>query len=140
MQKNDMAEKRRLIIEGDEIPGLVSVAEKALEDGVIEVPEFARLRRIRNGVRSIPEVEVVYKLGRDTETLEFFQSWYDDHLQLDVVEVRTDASGTEFARRLWPLTEISRFVDPVFDGAAVEYARLTVTMLPFDILFIRSEV
>ena len=90
MQKNDLSEKKQLIIDGAELAGLISVAEKPLAD--------------------------------------------------TVTEIRTDASGTEFARRLWPATEISTFTDPPYDAANVVFAQVTVIMLPFDILFIPSEV
>ena len=68
-QRNDLAEKKKVTWDGEEITGLVSVGTLPLEDGAIDVPEFNYIRKIRNGQRTIPELQMVYKLQRDSKAI-----------------------------------------------------------------------
>lgn len=133
MQRNDMAEKKRILIDGEEIPGLVSIAEIPLEKGQLEVPEFAKIRRIQNGISTMPAIEMTYKIARDTETLDFFKDWYFGDEQKDVTIIRTDGAGVEFARTLMPSCECVRYVEPEFDAANPVFAQVRVTILPWDV-------
>ena len=54
MQRNDLAEKKRVLIDGEEIPGLVYLGAIPLEKGQLEVPEYDRVRRIQNGISTVP--------------------------------------------------------------------------------------
>ena len=83
-QRNDLAEKKRVEFDGVEVPGLVNIAEVPLEKGQLEVPEFSRIRKIQNGISTIPAVEAVYKIAKDTNTLEFFRTWYFEDEVKDV--------------------------------------------------------
>lgn len=135
-QRNDMAEKKRVEYDGDEIPGLVNFQEITLERGQLEVPEFDRIRRIQNGITTIPAIEMTYKLGRDTNTLAFFRDWWNQNLQIDVTVIRTDASGSEFARTLLQSCELVRFQEPAFDAASPTFAQIAVTLAPWEIISI----
>ena len=139
MQRNDMAEKKKILIDGVELPGLVNFQEITLEKGQIDVPEFKKIRKIQSGITTIPAVELTYKTARDTNTLQFLKNWYFDDEVHDVVVVRTDASGAEFARTLLPSCECVRYQEPAFDAASPTYAQCPVTVLPWDVIPIEAE-
>lgn len=133
-----MAEKKRVFIDGQEIAGLVKMGEILVEMGTIEVPEFHRIRVIKNGMKKIPIVEFTYKIVRGTETQKFFRDWFYDDLDHDITIVRTDATGEEFARTLMPGCECIQYQEPEFDGANPTYAQLHVKIVPWDVLPIDS--
>lgn len=134
-----MAEKKRVLIDGEEIPGLVNVQEITLEKAQIEVPEFKKIRRIQSGITTIPAIELTYKLARGTSTHKFMKDWYFNDEQHDVTIVRTDASGAEFARTLLPSCECVRYQEPAFDASAPVYAQVPITIAPWDVLPIDAE-
>jgi hypothetical protein len=134
MQLNDMAEKKRVLIDGVEIPGLVDVGEILIEKGLIEVPEYHRIRQIQNGIKKIPVVTAVYKIQRGTPTLKFFRDWFFKDEDHDVIVIRTDALGTEFARTLLPNCESVKYYEPPFTGASPVFAQIQVTWVPWDVI------
>ncbi len=137
-QRNDLAEKKKVMIDGVEIPGLLNVQEIPLEKGQLEVPEFSKIRRIQNGMSTIPPVELTYKIQRDTETLDFMKGWYLNDESKDVTIIRTDGSGIEFARTLLPQSECVRYYEPPYDAAAPTFAQVQITLCPWDILPIEA--
>ncbi|MHC4717628.1 MAG: hypothetical protein ACYS5V_11710 [Planctomycetota bacterium] len=139
MQRNDMAEKKRVLFDGEEIPGLTNIQEIPMEKGQLEVPEFHRIRRIQNGITTIPAVEMTYKIAKDTNTLKFFRDYFNNDEDHDVTIVRTDAAGTEFARTLLPSCECVRYLEPGFDAANPTYAQVQVTLTPWDVIPIDAE-
>jgi len=139
MQPNDLAEKKRVYIDGEEIPGLVYAGAIRLEKGTLEVPEFSRIRTIQNGISKIPPYELRYKIARGTSTLNFFNDWYNNDEIKDVTIVRTDAHGVEFARKLLSQCECHVKEDPETDSANPGYAMITVIILPFDITDLDAE-
>ena len=139
MQENSMAEKKRVMIDGEEIPGLVYVGSIRLEKGTLEVPEFSRIRTIQNGIKKIPPLELRYKINRGTNTLQFFQDWNDDDEIKDVTIIRCDAHGTEFARKLLQQCECHVVEDPETDSSNPGYAMVTAIILPFEITDLEAE-
>lgn len=133
-QRNDLAEKKKVMIDGVEIPGLLNVQEIPLEKGQLEVPEFSKIRRIQNGMATIPPVELTYKIQRDTETLDFMKEWFLKDESKDVTIIRTDGSGVEFARTLLPQSECVRYYEPPYDAAAPTFAQVQITLCPWDIV------
>lgn len=131
-QRNDQAEKKRVLWDGIEIPGLVSVADIPREKGTVDVPSFNRIRTIQNGIITIPTIEMVYKLERDSIALAFWESFYDNNEIHDGVIIRTDGHGVEFSRRLIPACECFGLTDPAYDAAAPDYAKFTVLVAPWD--------
>jgi len=134
MQRSDQAEKHRVLIDGVEIDGLVNVGEYSLEKGQIEVPEFKKIRIIQNGISKIAPIMLTYKIKKDSETLKFFREWYMNDETKDVTKIRTDATGTEFARTLYQSCECVRYYEPAFDGAAPTYAQVQVTLAPYEVI------
>jgi hypothetical protein len=139
VQRNDLAEKKRVLIDGEEIPGLVSFAEIPLEKGQLEVPEFKKIRRIQNGITTIPAIQITYKISKDTNTLQFMKDWYFNDEEHDVTVIRTDASGTEFARTLLPSCECVRYYEPPYDAGNPTYAQVQITISPWDVIPIDAE-
>ena len=133
MQSNDMAAKSRLLFDGEEIPGLVRVAEIPLERGEIEVPEVGKIRRIENGIETIPAIEVTYKTARGTNTRGFFRTWWQQQDQKDVTLIRVDSTGTEFERLTLSDCQLRSLVDPETDHANPTYAQIRATIVPWDV-------
>ena len=132
MQENSMGEKVKIEWDGSETPGLVNVNERAREKAGIEVPFFDLIRTISNGVSKIPPLELVYRVDRGTKTLDFFQSWYDNNEVKDGVLIRYDSHGAEFERILLPECECSKVGEPAYDASSPEYAKVNITILPWD--------
>lgn len=139
MQTNAMAEKKKIEVDGVELPGLVSVGEYKLEKSRIEVPSFNRLREIQSGIIKIPAIELKYKVERSSNTLEFYENWYLKNESHDVTIIRTDADGVEFSRRLLPDCECVDFTDPAYDASNPEYASVTVSLVPWDFKMLKAE-
>jgi len=134
MQANEMVEKKRSIIDGEEIAGLVYAGELVLEKGSVEIPEFRKIRTVQNGITKYPPYELKYKLNRGTNTKNFFQDWYSGDEIKDVTIIRTDAHGVEFERVLLSQCECLKIqLMPESDLASPAYAQMSVTILPWEI-------
>jgi hypothetical protein len=129
-----MAEKKRVLVDGIEVAGLVRVGELVLEKGTIEVPEFKKIRLIQNGITKIPVIELTYKVQRDSETLKKLRQWYNEDEVHDVIIIRTDAGGTEFARTLLQACESVLYQEPEFDGANPTYAQVKQKWVPYEVI------
>lgn len=133
MQEGSVAQKAKVIIDGEEIPGLVKLGEVSREKGTIEVPTPFKIVKIQSGVDTMPEVACTFETRRDTKTRKLLHDWYNKNEQHDVTVVYFDAGGTEFARYLWPSTECKKFTIPETDHSSPSYAKVDVTFLPQDI-------
>lgn len=133
MQQNSMAQKVRLLIDGDELPGLVKLGEISLEKGMIDVPGFRRIYKIATGVTTMPAIPATFETRRSTSTRKTLNDWYNKDEQHDVTIIWCDAGGVEFARDLWEAVECSVKKIPETDLANVSYARMEVTFIPYDI-------
>lgn len=139
MQKNDLAEKKRILVDGEELPGLVYVGEVNREKGQIEVPEFAHTRRIQNGVTTVPPVELRYKIQRETNTRQFLLDWYNLNEEHDVTLISTDATGAEIERTLMRASECVQHSKPEYDASSPVFSQVTITIAPWDIVTIDPE-
>ncbi len=137
-QSYDMAEKNRVYIDGEEIPGLVNFGEVTLEVNQIEVPEFEVIRLIDSGVKKIPAVELTYKISRESKTLKFLQNWFFNKESHDITKVRVDADGVEFARTLFPSSRCVGYTEPGYDAASPTYAQCKIRVAPWDIFPVQS--
>lgn len=132
-QRNDLALKRRVLIDGNELPGLVSVGEIAFEKNVIEAPEFNFIRNIQNGITKVPQFDLVYKLDKGSATLPFLRSWYMENESHDVTVIDTDATGQPFMQYICSSCECTKLSDPEYDAKAPDYARYTIHVVPYDV-------
>ena len=139
MAKSDQVEKKRLLVDGEELEGLIGIDEYVIEDDVVDIPGLNKVVPVRNGVKKIPPIPATYKINRNSKTLKFFQDWYNKNESKEVTIIRTDSSGNEFARELWPNTEVSKLNAPAYDAAAPVAAQVLVTFLPEDIIEIGAE-
>lgn len=128
-QKNDMALKRRLFIDGEEIPGLVEVSDLLDEEGSIEVPSFNRKGNIKDGVKMLAPLECVYKIQRDTNTQKFYHDWFIKNELHDVKIINTDGVGSEVDFWLLPDCECSKFTERAYNAGSVEFFGIGVTII-----------
>jgi len=133
MQKNAMAEKRKILVDNTELPGLVKVAGLPLEEGTIEVPGFNIKRSIQNGVIVVAPFDATYKLERSTKTRDFLNNWKMNREQHDVTIIQCDASGQEFGRYLAPQCGLSKLDPGEADLGNPNYAHLDITFVPYDL-------
>ena len=137
--KSDQVEKKILLIDGQELPGLIGIDEYIIEDDVVNIPGRDKVIPVRNGVKKIPSIGATYKINRNSETLKVLQDWYNKGTVMDVTLIRTDGAGNEFKRELWPNTEISKINAPAYDANTPVAAQAIVTFLPEDIIDIAAE-
>lgn len=137
--KNDMVEKKRLFVDGEELQGLISIDEYPIEKGSAQIPSFNKVVEVVNGVVTIPLVNATFKISRDSKTMRILKDWFEDGSTKDCVLVRTDGSGKEFARELWPNTELKKNHSGAYDGAEPTTAMQLVTFAPEDIKQIDPE-
>jgi len=134
MQENAMAEKKKNFWDGDEQPGLVSVEEIPREKRTVEVPSFSVIRDLNSGITKLPPLNMVYKIERNTTTRKFFEDFYTKNQVKELEIVRTDADGIEFARKLYPYCECVKISEPSYDAANPNYASISITVVPWDII------
>lgn len=138
--KSDLTEKRIIEVDGEELPGLVNMSE--YEDSFLSVvvPGQDRNVPVKSHVRVIPEIDAIFKIQRNSQTLQILQDWYINKGEThNVVIIRTDGGGDEFKRELWPNTEILKFNGPGYDASAPTYAQIMVRFAPENITFISPE-
>ena len=134
MQTNEMAEKKRVKWDGVEVPGLVKVGEIVREKRTTEVPGFRRIRDVQSGIEKLPQLPFIYKLERNTNTLEFFENFFDDNEAKDCEIIRTDAHGDEFDRKSYTGCEVISIGEPEYDAANPTYAQIPVTTTIYNIV------
>ena len=134
MQSNEMAEKKKGLYDGVEVPGLVNVSEITREKSVISVPSFRRIREIQSGIVKMPQLTLIYKLERGKNTLSFFEDFFDNDEVKDLELIRTDAHGVEFNRKMYQQCEVMSITEPAYDAASPDYAKVTVVLVPYDIV------
>lgn len=138
--KSDMTEKRILLVDGEELPGLVSMAEYTDEHTTVRVPGRDKDVPVKSGVRVIPEVDAVFKVQRNSQTMKILEDWYKTNGEThDVTIIRTDGGGSEFKRELWPNTELCKFNGPGYDASGPTYAQIMVRFAPEDIIYLSAE-
>lgn len=135
-QRNDQALKRKVLVDGVEYAGLVSVSEIKFEKSIIEAPEFNYVRNIQNGITKIPQFDLVYKLDVGSVTLGFLRDWYFNNETKDVLIKDTDATGTVFQQFICTGCEMSAISDPEYDAGNPGYAKFTVHLLPYSITMV----
>jgi len=133
MQKNDMARKIKIEIDGLERANLVHVGAIERNQVTAEVPEFAKLKTIITGVDTIPPIDFGFKYTRDSETKQFIKDWYVKNQIKNVILVEVDGSGSEIDRITLLQCECSKYSLPEYAAEAPNYYRIDITLLPYDI-------
>lgn len=126
MQTNDMALKRKILYDNEEIKGLVETSEIADKQGTVEVPGFSRMFEIIDGVAKFQPVDMVYKIQRDTNTKSFFYNWFKNKEHHDVTVINTDANGAEVNRWLLRNCELPEYSERAYNAAGIEFFGIAV--------------
>lgn len=129
-----MVEKKKVKWDGVEIPGLVSVSEITREKRTVEVPFFDKIVDVQSNITKMPQITFVYKIERGRNTLEYFETFFAKNEVHDCEIIRTDAHGVEFNRKVYQDTEVMSDVEPSYDAASPDYAKVTFTVTVNDIV------
>lgn len=129
MQKNDMALKRKVLIDGEEVPGLVESSALKDEEGVVEVPSFNRKHPIKDGVKLFDPIDLTYKVSRDTNTTKVFYDWFNKNEYHDVTVINTDATGVEVDKFLLRDCECKKYDARPYNAGGVEFFGIAVTII-----------
>jgi hypothetical protein len=132
MQTKDMAEKRRIYVDGKQLEGLVAVAEYVDEKATIEVPEFDKIRVIQNNVQKINPLECTFKIQKNSETLKLLNAWFDNNEVKDVTMERTDAHGVVFEPEMFTDCEMNKLNLPAYAAESPIYSQVAVRFVPFN--------
>jgi hypothetical protein len=129
-----MAAKKKCYWDGVEIQGLVNFQEITREKSTIDVPSFKIIRKIQSGITTLPTIDIKYEHRRGTNTLQFFLDFYNNDEVKDLEIVDVDATGTEYHRKLARQCECFKLVEPAYDAAAPEFASVTISVIPWEII------
>lgn len=133
-QRNDLALKRRVLVDGNEWPDLVGVSGLKFERNTIEVPEFSKIRSIQNGVTKVPTLDIKWKVSKNSSVLPAAQSWYFNNETHDITIIDTDATGQPFQQYLCYSCELTNYEEPEYRAESPDYAWLTLHVLPYDVV------
>ena len=111
------------------MPGLVETSDLIDQEGTVEVPGFNRKVDIKDGVKKVEPLDVVYKIQKDTNTLQYFYDWYRNNEDHDVTIINTDGTGVEVDRWLWADCEVTRFSERTFNAAGIEFYGLSAQII-----------
>lgn len=127
-QKNELSQKRKLLVDGNELPGLIECSGPKDEDSMLKVPRFGRVVSIKSGVKEFEPITAKYAIKRGTNTKAVLMSWkFNDELH-DVVLINCDAAGAEIDRWLLQDCELPHVEESKYDAGNVEYMSLNVTI------------
>jgi len=117
------------------IPGLPIERIKKDYLADVQIKEIAKRYNVnsRTIVRRLKWARV-YKVERSTNTLSFFETFFDDNEVKDLELVRTDAHGVSFSRKIYQGCEVISISEPAYDAASPDYAKITVVVAPTDII------
>lgn len=137
--KGDQVEKRKLLVDNEELEGLISISEYDIAEGVEQVAGTDRTVPVKNGVTVIPEITCIFKNKRSSKTMKFLQDWKYKNETHDCVMIRTDGAGREISRELWPNVECSKVNGGGYDAASPVTSVTNVILLPENIIPIDPE-
>lgn len=129
MQKNYMGLKRKLLYDGEELPGLAECSLVKDEETNIDVPTFNRIFSIKSGVKRFEPINIKYVVTRETKTKKFLHDWFKNNEYHDVTVINTDSTGEEVDRWLLRDCECSRYEEPDYVASDVVYFGISGTIL-----------
>lgn len=132
MPKGRQVEKRKVIIDGDEWPGLIRCAAINREEDTAEIPGFDRIVIVKNGIKRILPIGLAYRIDKNSSTLSNIRSWQENNETHDVIVIRTDGGGIEFERILFSNCECRTNNIPDYDAATPAPAQMDIEILPED--------
>jgi len=133
MQEAKMVSKKKLIVDGQDVPGLINVDEISREKGAVEIPSFQSIVSRTDGTERVPPVMLTIRNDRDQEAHVLFEDWFKQNLVKDVIIVEYDGHSVEYGRYLLGRCECSRKTIQAFDAATGAASQFAVTILPESI-------
>ena len=136
MQKRGRSEKRRLLFDGVEFPGLVRCGGLSPEEGELEVAELQRLYTVGDGTIKWPPLEGAF-LDTDANGIEaFFRAWKLQHQTKEVTYIRVDGHGDDVQRVILPDTECLKMKHTDADHGGVVVAMVEFKLAFFEPIFL----
>lgn len=132
MQKFQMAEKKRIYWDGDELDSLAKVDEITLTKMLVDVPGFKIIHQVSADITKMPLIGMEYVIRRDGNAYKFLYKFYEKNEVKDLVISRTDAHGDEFARTIWEACECVELVEPPYDASAPTYAKVSAKFTAYS--------
>ena len=129
MQRNDLALKRKLLYDGEELQGLVSTSALSDEKETTEAPGFKRKRDISTGVKKVEPITCLYKISSGTTTKKFLSDYYQLDQVKDLTIISLDGTGEELDRDLWPDTECVKFNKREYDAGGVTHYGIEIILV-----------
>lgn len=134
MQRNAVVGKRKMLWDGVEVPGLVSIDEIVFENKTVDVTDFSEEHTVDAAIMKVPPVVIKYRLDAGTTTSDFFEKFHLENQVKDGVLIKTDAYGNEIKRYLFQSCSCFKRNIPKYDTTAPEYDSVTVTVNPWKII------
>ncbi len=126
MLTNDIVFKSKILIDGNEIPGLVSAGEIKDIEGTIDVPSQNRTHVVGNGIFRFEPFPLVYKVQTNAHNETIFENWHFKHELHDVTKIYTDAVGNEYKRIVAKDCECAEYTWPETNAASPNFGQFTV--------------
>jgi hypothetical protein len=130
MQRNQLVKKTKVLIDGEELEGLVSFTGFKDKQGTAESPEFNRAYDLPNGVKKQDAHTGLWAPKRNGKTHDVLFNWWDKRESHDVTEITTDSTGTELRRKLYRDMEMLEYGENDYDAAGPEEWRITCILAP----------
>jgi hypothetical protein len=135
MQRQAISDRRIILINGEQVGGLLTISETGIDNAPIEIPELGYTRLIQSSNKKIKQVDLAYLVKRESPTLKYFWDWFKSGGNArDVVMYFTDSSGevtNAKHRTILGECELGNFIEPAFDEGAIAKAMLTVSLYPY---------
>ena len=132
MQVNQMAEKKRMFVDGEEYTDLINVGDGLSEKDVVEVADGNFKRTISNGQKSVTPRECSLAILRNSPVKRKIMDWYNNNETHDVTIVSYDGHGIEFERELLTDCELSKNSRPSWEATSASQAKIDFTLLPYN--------
>lgn len=130
MPKQDIVEKGRLKIDGEEIPGLIARDAINVESDTVEIPGFDKIVPVTNGVKKIPTILLTYKINNANQTLKFLRDWYFKNEEKTCIWERTDGTGQTIEEIDLGFCQLGSNNIPAYDAAAPVAAQVQALLVP----------
>lgn len=130
--RSGQGEKRIWFVDGENLPGLISVDAINKEQDAIDVPGYRKTSQVTNGVDKTPEITLTYRLDKNTETGTFYRNWIKNTEEHDCMMQRTNHKGEVFETILYPGCLCRAFNIPAYEAASPTVAQFTAILLPDD--------
>jgi hypothetical protein len=127
-QRNDRVLKVKILVDGDELQGLVKVSGIKM----IDVPGYDRIVKIQNGIKTIPQLDLEFKDSVGGNSNDYMNGWFENNEVHDVMWLALDNSGKEFDRISLPSCECQSYERPEYDASNPGYSKTMHTLLPYD--------